>query len=114
MISISVFNILLGSAFVLALYSWIDLNNKLYCNIAAGFLSSLLFGYSAVIANTGVIETGRFGIAENLSAVQSTGIVMQDLSLQIFLIIPSAIMMIYSAYMLWDAYDEYQHSGDVL
>jgi len=98
LISITVFNLLIVIAFLLFIYSIIDLSNRIYGNIIASIMSTVLFGYSAVIANTGIIQDGTE--------------IMQDLSLQIILLIPTAIMMIYTAYMVWDAYQEAQEASE--
>ena len=98
MISITLFNILVVAAILLFVYSLVDLNNRIYGNIISALMSSVLFGYSAVIANTGVVE--------------DNGTVMSDLSLQIILIIPTIIIMIYTGYMIWDAYQEAQEVKD--
>jgi len=98
MISVIIFGLLLVLAMVLFIYALADLNNRIYGNIVAGIMSTVLFGYSAVIANTGIVQDGTE--------------IMQDLSLQIILLIPTAITMIYTAYMVWDAYQEAQEASE--
>jgi hypothetical protein len=92
MIPVDIFTTLLAVAFVLGIYSLIDLNNRIYGNIIAAFISAILFGYLSVISNTGIL--------------QSSGSVVSDQSLQIILIIPTATMMIYTGYMVLDAWNE--------
>ena len=98
MISITLFNVLVVVAILLFVYSLVDLNNRIYGNIISALMSSVLFRYAAVIANTGIVE--------------DNGTVMSDLSLQIILIIPTIIIMIYTGYMIWDAYQEAQEVHD--
>jgi lipopolysaccharide export LptBFGC system permease protein LptF len=94
MIPTEVFTTLLSVAFVLAIYSFIDLSNRIYGNIVAAFISAILFGFLSVIANTGIVGL--------------TGYSMADQSLQIILIIPTATMMIFTGYMVLDAWNESQ------
>ena len=100
MISVTVFNVLLVLAVILFVYSLVDLSNRIYGNIALSFFSTLLSGYVAVIANTGI--------------VQEAGTVMQDMSLQIMLIIFAMITAVYTIYMAVEAWYEYQAGKEEL
>lgn len=98
MIPMSIFGILAVMLIPLFLYSFIDLNNRLYGNIVSAFLFTILSGYLAAIANSGIVEYNGEPFA--------------DLSLQIILMIFTMVMLIYTLYMSWDAYQEARQERD--
>ena len=98
MISLGVFNLLIALAVLLFVFSVVDLTNRVYGNIVAGIFSSVLFAYTSVIANTGI--------------VQDNGTVMADLSLSIILMILWIVATVYVAVIGWEAWQEYQEAKD--
>jgi hypothetical protein len=96
----SIFGILAVMLIPLFLYSFIDLNNRLYGNIISAFLFTILAGYLAAIANSGILEYNGEPFA--------------DLSLQIILMIFMMVMLIYTLYMTWDAYQELRQERELI
>jgi hypothetical protein len=102
MIPVSTFNMLIAVDLILIVYSVIDLRNKMYANIIAAFLASVLAGYLAVVINAGIVQ-------------QSDGVAIQDASLAIvpFGLI-CVVMMIYTILMVFDARAEKQGEEEAI
>lgn len=77
------FSVLFVMAFVLFLYMVIDNKNRIYGNIAAGFVSMILFFYQGWILLTGEIAVGETSLT---SASLSTFCVMMGFIALIFFI----------------------------
>lgn len=101
MIPLSTFNILLVVVVLLVIYAWVDYRNKLYGNIAAAILASLIGTLLAILIYIGAVES-------------STGTQVSDLPTAGVLLIISILIGVYAAFMVWDAKDEYERDQEKL
>jgi hypothetical protein len=93
MIPVSTFNMLIAVDLILIIYSVIDLRNKMYANIIAAFLASILAGYLAVVMNAGIVQ-------------YSDATSVQDASISIIIGIFAVTMMVYTLLMVFEAREE--------
>lgn len=94
MIPVSTFNMLIATGVVFTLFSVIDLRNKIYANITAGFIASINWGYLAAVVAAGIVQ-------------YNDGSLIQDASLAIIpLGLTSVVMAIYALYMAYEAREE--------
>jgi hypothetical protein len=131
MIPLIVFVALVLMLIPLFLYAFIDHRNKLYANIVSAFLCAIIAAYLGVVISIGIVQYDPSAVYNgltwtntsiydvhletisfyNLSSVGSgwtmhNGAVIQDASLGYIFMLFSVIMMIYSLYMVYEAYDE--------
>lgn len=94
MIPISTFNLLAAADVLLLIYAVIDLRNKVYANIVAMFICSMISGYLGTAMYAGIVQ-------------YTDGTIIQDTSLAI---IPFGFMCaataIYTLLLVYEARDE--------
>lgn len=98
MMPLSTFNILMTIVVVLVLYSLIDNRNKLYGNIVAAILASIVGTLLAILIYIGAIEV-------------DTGIYTSDTPTAAILILISIAIAIYAFFMIMDAKEEYERAA---
>jgi uncharacterized membrane protein YesL len=101
MMHLSTFNLLVSVVIVLILYSVIDYHHKLYANIATAIIATLMSGLLAILVYIGAVQT-------------DAGVVVTDLPTAGMLILMSVLIGLYTAYMIWDAKDEYEKMQESL
>jgi O-antigen ligase len=94
MIPLSTFNILLVAVVLLVIYSWVDHRNKLYGNIAAAILASLIGILLSILVYLGAVQT-------------DAGISVSDVPTAGVLLIISVLIGVYAFIMAMEAKDEY-------
>jgi high-affinity Fe2+/Pb2+ permease len=102
MMPLSTFNLFVSIVVVLVLYAVIDYRNKLYANIAAAMLASIIGILLAILVYIGAVQTDNG--ATIISDMPTAGII-------VFI---SVTIGIYAFYMAWDAKDEYEREQDLL
>jgi hypothetical protein len=101
MIPVSTFNLMTAVVVLLVIYAWIDNRNKLYGNIAAAILASLIGTLLAILVYIGAVQT-------------DVGTQIADLPTAGILLLVSITIGAYSAFMVWDAKDEYEKEQERL
>ncbi len=101
MIPLSTFNILLMVVVLLVIYSWVDYRNKLYGNIAAAIIASIVGTLLTILVYIGAVQT-------------DAGVTVQDLPTAGVLLLISLVIGVYSFFMAWDAKDEYEKEQEKL
>jgi len=102
MMPLSTFNLLITVVVVLVLYSVIDYRNKLYANIAAAIVADIIGGLLAILIYIGAVQTDNG--ATTISDLPTAGVLL-------FIMV---VMLAYTAYMIWDAKDEYEKEQERL
>jgi len=101
MIPLSTFNVLLVVVVLLVIYAWVDYRNKLYGNIAAAILASLISSLLAILVYVGAVET-------------DAGTQVSDVSTAAILLLVSITIAIYSFFMAMEAKEEYESAREQL
>lgn len=101
MIPLSTFNILLMVVILLVIYSWVDYRNKLYGNIAAAIIASIVGTLLTILVYIGAVQT-------------DAGATVQDMPTAGVLLLISLVIGVYSFFMAWDAKDEYEKEQEKL
>jgi putative effector of murein hydrolase LrgA (UPF0299 family) len=84
---------------LLFLYSLIDIRHPYYGNIATAFAASLVGSFLFVAIGIGIVE-------------YTDGTTISDTATAFILLIPTIIMMAYTALMIYDAYIEWKEKED--
>jgi len=105
MISIELYVTLGIAAVLLAVYGLIDLQNRFYANIGALFMASLITWFLSVTVGNGTLQVG---VVVNQTSGVTTPIVLQDAGMGWLMLIPAVAAMIFTAYLVYDAYGEKQ------
>jgi hypothetical protein len=108
MIPLIVFVALLLMLIPLFLYAFIDHSNKLYANIIAAFLCSIIAIYLSVVISVGIVQYDSVPMESANGCTICAGAPIQDVSVGYVLLIIGVIMMIYALYMVYEAYDEHR------
>jgi hypothetical protein len=95
MIPISTFNIMVVALLLLVIYSWVDHRNKLYGNIAAAILASLIGGVLAIVMYIGAVST-------------DAGTPINDMPTAGILFLITLTIAVYSFFMIMEAKEEYE------
>lgn len=95
MMSLSTFNVLLVVLALLVIYSWVDYRNKLYGNIAAAILASLIGALLTILVYIGAVQT-------------DSGTVVSDMPTAGILLLISIMIGVYAFFMAMDAKEEYE------
>ena len=103
MISIELFVTLAVVAGILALYGLLDMRNRFYANIGALFMASLITWYLSITIGNGTLQAG---VVVNQTSGVTTPIVIQDASFGWLLLIPAVASMIFTTYLIYDAWSE--------
>ena len=90
MIPVSTFNMFVALGIVFSLFSVIDLKNKMYANIVAAFIASMMWGYLSVIMAAGIVQ-------------YDSGLAIQDASIGIIMFFIAIVFGIYALLMVYDA-----------
>lgn len=93
MIPVSTFNMLIAMGVIFTLFSVIDLRNKIYANIVAGFIAAFDWGYLGTAVTAGIVQ-------------YNDGSVIQDASVGMVLFFVAVVMMVYALYMVYEAREE--------
>jgi hypothetical protein len=101
LIPISTFNLLVGIVIVLTIYAWVDHRNKLYGNIAAAILASLIGTLLAILIYIGAVQT-------------DTGTHINDVPTAGILLLVSITIAAYSFFMVMEAKEEYENAQEQL
>lgn len=107
MISVELFITLGIAAGLFALYGLLDMRNRFYANIGALFMSSIMIFYMSTTVINGTLQTG---VIINQTTGATTPLVMQDAGIGYILLIPALAAMLFTAYLIWDAYEEVQQN----
>jgi hypothetical protein len=75
---------------VFSLFSVIDLKNKMYANIVAAFIASMMWGYLSAIMAAGIVQ-------------YDSGLAIQDASIGIIMFFIAIVFGIYALLMVYDA-----------
>jgi uncharacterized membrane protein len=109
MIPIDLFMVMVGAVFVLAIYSWIDHNNKVYANIIAAFLSAILAGFCSTVVSTDTVYDAWYCTYNTTSFGHNCQeVIFNSPSYGFALGFVSFVMFVYTIYMLWGAYEEHK------
>ena len=103
MISIELFVTLGVAAVLLAMYGLMDMRNQFYANIGALFMASLITWYLSITVGNGTLQSG---VVVNQTSGLTTPIVIQDASFGWLLLIPAVASMIFTTYLIYDAWSE--------
>jgi len=95
MIPLSTFNILLAVVVLLVIYALVDYRNKLYGNIAAAILASLIGSLLAIRVYIGAVQN-------------EAGDLINDLPTAGILLLVSITIAIYAFFMVMEAKEEYE------
>ena len=116
MITVEIFATLIGIAFILFVYTFLDLKNRLYGNIISGFLCGILCLILALSSAAGTVVLATQQIAytsenttgdlTNTSYVYNDPIMIQNTSLLGFFAFVGCAMILFSAYLIFEAYQE--------
>jgi hypothetical protein len=101
MMHLSTFNLLVSVVVVLMLYSVIDYHNKVYANIATAIVATLTSGLLAILVYMGAVQT-------------DSEVIVSDLPTAGILLLFTVCIGMYTAYMIWDAKDEYEKMQEAL
>jgi hypothetical protein len=101
MIPVTTFNLLIAADLILIVYSVIDLRNKMYANIVAAFLASVLAGYLSVVMAAGIV-------------IFDDGTTIQDTSISIIIGIFAVVMMVYTLLMVYEAREEKRAEAEAI
>lgn len=137
MIPVILFVVLTAILIPLFIYAFVDSRNKMYANIVASFLCAIIAAYLAVVISIGIVQydpavTINQTWAENntctrynqtppseclswsnttvFSAVCAScpGVPIVDPSVGYIYLLFAVIMMVYTMYMIYEAYVEYK------
>lgn len=95
MIPLSTFNVVLAVIVLLVIYAWADNRNKLYGNIAAAILASLIGTLMAILVYIGAV-------------VDDSGAAVSDFPTFGILLLVSITIAIYAFFMAMEAKEEYE------
>jgi hypothetical protein len=101
MMSLSTFNVLLVVLVLLVIYAWVDYRNKLYANIAAAILASLIGSLMAVLVFIGAVQT-------------NSGTQVSDMPTASVLLFISIVIGVYAFFMAMEAKEEYEAAQEQL
>jgi uncharacterized membrane protein YesL len=101
MIPLSTFNTLIVIFILLVIYALVDYRNKLYGNIAAAIIASIVGTLLTILVYIGAVQT-------------DAGVTVQDLPTAGVLLLISLVIGVYSFFMVWDAKDEYEKEQERL
>ena len=101
MIPISTFNLFIGIVIVLLLYSFVDSRNKIYGNIAAIILGTLIGAILAIVMYIGAVAS-------------DTGVPINDLPTAAILLLVSVLSGAYAVFIIMDAKEEYDMAQEQL
>jgi hypothetical protein len=93
MIPVSTFNMFVALGIVFSLFSVIDLKNKMYANIVAAFIASMMWGYLSAIMAAGIVQ-------------YDSGLTIQDTSVSIITFFIAIVFGIYALLMVYEARNE--------
>jgi hypothetical protein len=124
----------------LFIYSFVDMQNRVYANIVAAFLCSLLAAYLAVVITVGIVQYDPSVIQNQTTLINSTclryetqgtdcaewlnttyispvcsscpGVPIVDPSAGFMFVLISIIMTIYGMYMLYEAFIEHRENKE--
>lgn len=102
MMPLSTFNLLVTVIVVMVLYSVIDYRNKLYANIAAAIIAAITGAILSILIYIGAVQT------------DNGATVISDFPTAAILIFITGIIALYTAWMIWDAKDEYEKEKERL
>ena len=120
MIPFVIFVTLVAIMVILFLYFMLDNKNRVYGNIVAAFLCALIAMYlgiisiSPVVVSTPILNTTTTSTVAGTTTttfVYDTPTVTSSSEGYIFLMI-SAIVMIYTFFMIYEVYEEYKRGGE--